>query len=97
MTLFPRLAATQRLLSEARIGRLHARLQRNVLREQRDRALEAISEVNAAWTALPIYSAPKVQLVDVQQAINHATALRKVAEAYDATQALTDSSYDPPR
>jgi hypothetical protein len=89
VTLFPRLAATQRLLSEARIGRLHARLQRNVLREQRDRALEAISEVNAAYAA----DRPAA----FHDAMRAAVALSKVAEAYEATQALTDSSYDPPR
>lgn len=85
MTLFPRLVAATKARNAALLERHHARLQRNAVQEQRDRAYDAIRAVSWAWA--------ESHDAAFQHALQQAIAQTRVGTEYDRVQVLTDPSY----
>lgn len=86
MTLFPRLVAATKARNAALLERHHARIQRNAVQEQRDRAYDALSAVVREWTKDEFSPA-------FHNALRHAAAQHRVGLEYDRVQVLTDPSY----
>jgi hypothetical protein len=86
-TLFPRLHQARMEAAGARILAHHARIQRNALRDQRDRLLVAVATINYLRAA-------DVSDRRMGQAVADAMALLKVATEYDRIQVLSDPSYE---
>lgn len=90
MTLFPRLHQARMEAAGARIMASHARVQRNALRDQRDRVLEAVATINHLNATAQGRQRDRL----MEKAIGDAMALLKVATEYDRIQVLSDRSYE---
>lgn len=88
--LFPRLHQARMEAAGARILASHARIQRNALRDQRDRLLEAVATINHLHVTTQGRQRDRL----LEKAIGEATALLKVATEYDRIQVMTDRSYE---
>lgn len=90
---FPRLRAARREVwrLQQRLGQ--TRVQRNMLQQQRDRALAALDTINQAHALAEVRPRLALDPNLLADAIAQGAALQRVADEYDRLQTMTDPDY----
>lgn len=86
--LTPRLNTARKQVQQLAFALTYRTIQRNTIKDQRDRLLSAVEAVNHANAY-----APSLREARLKVTIDNAIALGKVVREYDALQQSTDTTY----